>query len=228
MVFAVITFILLLLIYLPSLWIRWVMKKYAAELNSIPGTGGELAEHLLNRFELEGYVVERADNMGDHFDPDAKAVRLTDQNYSGKSLTAVAVAAHEVGHAIQHFRQEKIFELRKKYIPKAILFQKLGVMSLALFPFIAMLIKAPAVMVATIAVSLAFQFIGALAYLIVLPEEWDASFNKALPILIEGEYIEPDQQHAVKDILKAAAFTYFAAALASMLNIGRWLLILRR
>ena len=228
MVFAVVTFALLLLIYIPSMWIRWVMNKYGKDSADIPGTGGELAEHLINRFELEGYVVERADKMGDHFDPDAKAVRLTDNNYFGKSLTAVAVAAHEVGHAIQHFRQEKIFELRKKYIPKAIFFQKLGVMSLALFPFIAVIIKAPAVMVATIAVSLAFQLIGALAYLIVLPEEWDASFNKALPILIDGEYIEPKQEEAVRDILKAAALTYFAAALASMLNIGRWLLILRR
>ena len=53
-------------------------------------------------------------------------------------------------------------------------------------------------------------------------------FNKALPILIEGEYIGRDQQQAVHEVLKAAAFTYFAAALASMLNIGRWLLILRR
>ena len=83
-------------------------------------------------------------------------------------------------------------------------------------------------MIGVIAVSLLFQFVGALAYLIVLPEEWDASFNKALPILIEGKYIESDQQQAVREVLKAAALTYFAAALASMLNIGRWLLILRR
>jgi len=228
MVFAIVTIALLLLVYLPSMWIRWVMKKHGKELGDIPGTGGELAAHLINRFELDGYVVERADKMGDHFDPEAKAVRLTENNYSGKSLTAVAVAAHEVGHAIQHFKQERIFELRKKYIPKAIFFQKLGVMSLALFPFIAVIVKAPAVMVATIMVSLAFQFIGALAYLIVLPEEWDASFNKALPILVDGEYIQPKQEQAVRDILKAAALTYFAAALASMLNIGRWLLILRR
>ena len=83
-------------------------------------------------------------------------------------------------------------------------------------------------MISVIVVSLVFQFIGALSYLIVLPEEWDASFNKALPILIDGEYIESDQERAVREVLKAAALTYFAAALASMLNIGRWLLILRR
>lgn len=228
MLFFVISLVLLLLIYLPSLWIRWIMKKHGDQLQDLPGTGGELAMHLIKRFELEGYIVEQADKMGDHFNPQDKAVRLSETNFNGKSLTAIAVAAHEVGHAIQHFKQEKIFELRKKYIPKAILFQKLGVMSLALLPFIAVLIKVPSLMIGVIAVSLLFQFVGALAYLIVLPEEWDASFNKALPILIEGKYIESDQQQAVREVLKAAALTYFAAALASMLNIGRWLLILRR
>ena len=228
MLFFAITFLLLLLIYLPSLWIRWVMKKHGQPLGDLPGTGGELARHLIRRFELEGYIVEQADKIGDHFDPENKTVRLSESNYNGKSLTAIAVAAHEVGHAIQHFKREKIFELRKKYIPMAIFFQKLGVLSLALLPFIAVLVKVPQVMIAVIVTSLVFQFIGALAYLIVLPEEWDASFNKALPVLIEGEYIEADQQQAVREVLKAAALTYFAAALASMLNIGRWLLILRR
>jgi len=228
MLFFAITLLLLILIYLPSLWIRWIMKKHGDQLQDLPGTGGELAMHLIKRFELEGYIVEQADNMGDHFSPEDKAVRLSQANYNGKSLTAIAVAAHEVGHAIQHFKGEKIFELRKKYIPMAIMFQKLGVISLALLPFIAVLLKVPSLMILVIVISLVFQFIGALAYLIVLPEEWDASFNKALPILIEGEYIESQQQQAVREVLKAAALTYFAAALASMLNIGRWLLILRR
>ena len=76
--------------------------------------------------------------------------------------------------------------------------------------------------------SLLLQLIGALAYLIILPEEWDASFNKALPILIEGEYVAEDQLPNIRNVLKAAAITYFASALANVLNIGRWLLILRR
>ena len=228
MLFFVITLLLLMLVYLPSLWIRWTMKKHGGQLQNLPGTGGELAKHLVERYQLEGYIVEQADKIGDHFDPENKAIRLSEANYNGKSLTAIAVAAHEVGHAIQHFKQEKIFELRKKYIPMASMFQKLGVMSLAFLPVIAVLIKVPSLMITVIVISLVFQFIGALAYLIVLPEEWDASFNKALPILIEGEYIETDQRQAVSEVLKAAALTYFAAALASMLNIGRWLLILRR
>ena len=76
--------------------------------------------------------------------------------------------------------------------------------------------------------SLLLQLVGALAYLIILPEEWDASFNKALPILIEGEYVAEDKLPNIRNVLKAAAITYFASALANVLNIGRWLLLLRR
>ena len=76
--------------------------------------------------------------------------------------------------------------------------------------------------------SLLLQLIGALAYLIILPEEWDASFNKALPILMEGEYVAEDQLPNIRNVLRAAAITYFASALANVLNIGRWLLLLRR
>jgi uncharacterized protein len=79
-----------------------------------------------------------------------------------------------------------------------------------------------------IALSLLLQLAGAFAYLIILPEEWDASFNKALPVLIEGRYIEPAHMPAVRQVLKAAALTYFAAALANVLHVGRWFMLLRR
>jgi len=72
------------------------------------------------------------------------------------------------------------------------------------------------------------QLAGALAYLIVLPEEMDASFNKALPILTKGNYIQAHHEDAVRSVLKAAALTYFAGALANVLNIGRWLMVLIR
>ena len=78
-----------------------------------------------------------------------------------------------------------------------------------------------------IGVSLVMQLLGALAYLIILPEEWDASFNKALPILIEGNYVAEDQVPKVRSVFKAAAITYFSAALANVFNVWRWLLILR-
>ena len=192
------------------------------------GTGGELAEHLVSRFRLDGIIVETTEEGRDHFDPAAGAVRLSPSNYNGKSITAVAVAAHEVGHAIQFHRNEAIFELRKKYMPMAARFSKMGVALMVSVPVAGLVLRSPVAIGVVIGLSVLFQLLGALAYLIVLPEEWDASFNKALPILVDGEYISTDQRSGVQKVLKAAALTYFAGALANILNIGRWLMILRR
>jgi len=95
-------------------------------------------------------------------------------------------------------------------------------------PYSFNVLKAPSAIFGLIALSIFLQLLGALAYLIILPEEWDASFKKALPILIEGEYISDEDVIAVESILKAAAFTYFATSLAELVNIGRWFMILRR
>ena len=220
--------VLAILVYVPSFWVRRVMTKYSAELGSLPGTGGELAHHLIKRFELDGISLEETDDFKDHFDPAAKTVRLGANNFHGKSLTAIAVAAHEVGHAIQFHRGEKIFELRKQYLPKAQALNKAGVAIMFTLPIIGIFLRSPVAIGAVIAVSLILQICGALAFLIILPEEWDASFNKALPILIDGEYVEENDMAKVRTILKAAALTYFAAALANILNVGRWFMVLRR
>lgn len=95
-------------------------------------------------------------------------------------------------------------------------------------PFAGILLKSPAAIFLFIGLSLLFQLIGALLYLIVLREEWDASFGKAMPILTDGEYVENADLPAVQSVLKAAALTYFASALADLVNIGRWWMILRR
>ncbi len=228
MLFLIIAAVIALLVYVPSFWVARVMAKYSQEIPELAGTGGELAKHLIRRFELEGIIAEETDPRRDHFDPAAQKVRLSPDNFNGKSLTAIAVAAHEVGHAIQFHRKEKIFELRRRYLPTAQKLSRAGVAIMLAFPIIAIVLRSPVAVGVVVALSLILQLGGALAYLIILPEEWDASFNKALPILIEGEYIEASQIPAVRKILKAAALTYFAAALASVLNIGRWFMILRR
>jgi len=228
MILMVLGLLLLLLMFFPQFWVRHVMRKHHRQDASIPGTGGELAEHLVERFALEGIRVEQTEEGRDHFDPNDRAVRLSPSNYNGRSLTAVAVAAHEVGHAIQFHRREAIFELRKKYIPKAAMFSRVGIALMWSIPFAAILLKSPVAVATVVALSILLQFFGALAYLIILPEEWDASFNKALPILVDGEYINSQQQRSVREVLRAAALTYFAAALANIFNIGRWLMVLRR
>ena len=228
MLLLIVGAVLAVLVYVPSFWVRHIMSKHSKEIAKLPGTGGELAKHLIERFELTGITVEEAAPNTDHFDPCGPVVRLSPDNFNGRSLTAVAVAAHEVGHAMQFHRGEKIFELRKRYLPLATRLNRVGVVIMMTIPFIALLIRMPVMIGGVIAVSLLLQLAGAFAYLIILPEEWDASFNKALPVLIEGEYIEAAHMPAVRQVLKAAALTYFAAALANVLHVGRWFMLLKR
>lgn len=228
MLYALLTGLLILCIYAPHWWVRYVMRRYSASIEDMPGTGGELAEHLIERFKLNGVKVERMETVGDHFDPNDKTVRLSADNYDGKSITAIAVATHEVGHAIQFFRKEAIFRWRSKALPLGAAFTKAGVLVFMAMPIIGLLFRSPAAMALAVGVGLVLQLLGACAHLILLPEEWDASFGKAMPILIEGEYVPEQHQDSIRMVLKAAALTYFAGALASMLSIGRWLLVLRR
>lgn len=226
MLYVILGFIILLAVFGPTLWVRFAMARHGGTLEAMPGTGGELAKHLIERFELGDIKVE-VTAAGDHFDPQERAVRLSPDNFNGKSITAVAVAAHEVGHAIQFARGEPVSKLRARYLPKALQLKKAGIMVLSMVPFVAILVKAPAIFVSLIAIGVVLQLLGALAYLIVLPEEWDASFNKALPMLID-DYVPARFEGAVRQVLRAAALTYFAGALADLLNLGRWIMILRR
>ncbi|MCY4356757.1 MAG: zinc metallopeptidase [Gammaproteobacteria bacterium] len=228
MLLAILGLMLALLVLFPSFWVRRVMRVHARDRTDMPGTGGELAQHLIQRFELEGIEVEETGPFRDHFDPKHKMIRLSPANFNGKSLTAVAVAAHEVGHAIQFHRQERIFELRSRYMPLAQALSRAGIAIMWALPVIGFLLRSPFAVGMVIGLSLLLQIAGALSYLIILPEEWDASFNKALPILIEGEYVRGEELPVVRKILRAAALTYFSAALANVLNIGRWFLLLRR
>lgn len=220
---------LLLLFFGPQLWIRWVFFRYKSDLPDIPGTGAELARHLLARFEIQGVEIEESAPNRDHFDSSTPAVRLSPGNYHGRSLTAVAVAAHEIGHVIQWHRKEEIFRLRSRYLPLASKLQRGGIMLLSFAPVLGVLTRHPVGIAAPLIGGLLVALCGAATYLIVLPEEWDASFNKALPVLIEGEYISEEQLPAIRRILRAAALTYAAGALASILQLWRWLpLLLRR
>jgi len=226
--YLLLTLILLALVYLPSLWVTIVMRKHGVIREDLPGTGGELADHLIKRFELTDVTLEETDDRKDHYDPLTRTVRLGNSNFHNKSITAIAVAAHEVGHAIQFDREESISKLRTRYLPTAMRLKKLGLILLTAAPLLAIVLRAPSAIFLVVGLALLLQLLGAMAYLIVLPEEWDASFRKAMPILIEGEYISEEDIPAVQSVLKAAAFTYFAGALADLVNIGRWFMILRR
>ena len=227
MIYALIIILIVALIYGPQLWVRWVLTRYNREPEpNFPGTGGELARHLLNRYGLNEVKVEVTE-FGDHYDPMERAVRLTQDKFDGKTLTAITVAAHECGHALQHAASEPLFLLRTRLAGTSLWAQRIGSMLLFAAPFAVLLTKAPAVA--------AFNIIGAflvmgsavVIHLLTLPVEIDASFRKALPLLDSG-YLDKSQIPAARSILRAAAWTYVATSLASLLNFWRWIAVLRR
>ena len=228
MLYIILIVLFLILLFGPSLWVKHVLQKYNQPRDHIPGNGAELARHLIERFELTGVEVEEAGSEGDHYDPLHKKVRLSPDNYKTNSLTAVAVAAHEVGHAIQHHRNEPLLNLRTRLSMLAIYAQKLSGVLLVIIPIVTALTRAPTAGMVMFVVAIGSMFLGTLVTLVTLPVEIDASFGKALPILKQGNYINAQDEKAVTKILKAAAFTYVASSLASLLNFWRWLAVLRK
>ena len=104
------------LIFLPQFWVKGVLNKYTNEPASIGKTGREVAREILNKNGLNHIAVE-VTNQGDHYDPINKAVRLSENFYSGTSLSAVTVAAHECGHAIQDAENYGFMRLRTAITP---------------------------------------------------------------------------------------------------------------
>lgn len=219
--------IIIAIIFGPGIWVQRVLARYSEPADRYAGTGAQLARHLLNDNGLEHIRVERT-KEGDHYDPNDKAVRLTADKFDGRSLTAITVAAHEVGHALQDRDAYGPLRLRTHLVKAMRHVEKLGAGILMVSPFIGALTRVPMIG--------AFMFLGGLLtlgsstviHLITLPTEFDASFNRALPILEKNRILkDADQRHA-RRILKAAAYTYVSASLMSLLNVARWWAILRR
>ena len=224
----IIAVLVLALVFWPSYWVKKVLTKYQEPNDLFPGTGGELAVHLLEKLNIEDVSVEETEPGHDHYDPVAKAVRLSPDNFNRKSLTAITVAAHEVGHAMQDASGYPLFKLRHVLVRFAFYSEKLGSMAILAMPVIALVTRSPIVGGGLFLIGIMGIAFGTLVHLVTLPVEWDASFKRALPVLIKGEYINDMQSKHAHKILKAAALTYVAGSLASLLNFYRWIAILRR
>ena len=217
----------LALIFGPSLWVKLVMWRYSSEKPEMPGTGGELAKHLIERFSLKDVEVEITE-LGDHYDPIEKKVRLSQEHYESKSLTAIAIAAHEVGHAIQDQQGDKRLATRTKMVPIVDKVARWSVAIIYLSPIIGIITRHPMPFSLLLILGLSGFIARMIIHALTLPIEFDASFSKALPLLREGNYISKSNEKAVSSILKAAALTYVSAALADILNLSRWIVILSR
>ena len=211
---------------LPQMWVRRVIAQHSAERPDIPGTGGQFARHLLDGMKLDHVKVEET-KLGDHYDPDAKVIRLLPQHMNGRSLAALVIAAHETGHAMQDATNYQPLQARTRLAKQALRMEKVGAVVMLAAPLMMALAKAPHLLVIEMLAGVLLMGMAVAMHAVTLPVEFDASFRRALPVLRAGGYVRDADMPAAKQILKAAAYTYVAAAAMSLLDIARWLRVLR-
>ncbi len=226
MIYMIIIALILALIFGPQIWVKHVISKHQAHRDDFPGTGGELARHLLDQMDLQHVKVEETPH-GDHYDPNDKTVRLLPEHMDGKSLSAVAIAAHEVGHAMQDAGQYGPLLWRQRVVSFAQKFEPIGGVIMMAAPLVALVVRSPHVMALQIGLGLCVIGVSVAAHLVTLPVEFDASFKRALPVLQQGKYLQDKDLSKARHVLKAAAMTYVASAMMSLLNVARWIRYIR-
>jgi uncharacterized protein len=223
----IVALLILTIIFGPGLWVKRILARYSEPKDRYSGTGGELARLLLDKNALPDVKVEKTE-LGDHYDPNDKAVRLSEDNFDGRSLTAITVAAHEVGHAIQDKAAYRPLRIRGILVRGMQKVEKLGAGILIVAPFIGLVTRVPGIGIVMFAGGLLTLASSTLVHMVTLPTEFDASFGRALPMLQQHRILKDQDLPHARKILKAAAYTYVSASLMSLLNIARWFAILRR
>lgn len=204
--------------------VKSTYEKYSEILASSRRTGRDIARTILSQNGITDVeVVEGEGFLSDHYDPIKKVVRLSPHNFSEPSVAAISVAAHEVGHAIQHAKGYAPLQMRTAIFPLA------NIGTMLAWPILLIgLFFMPGVRIAGVSLIdvgiLLFSF-GVAFQLVTLPVEFDAS-RRALVQLNQLGLVSPDEQAGAKKVLDAAALTYVAAAAAAILQLVR-LLILR-
>ncbi len=200
-----------------SALVNSTMKKYHRIANARNLTGADAARSILEREGLYDVSVECLENGGDHYDPRANAVRLSHQNYYSNSVTAVSVAAHECGHAIQHAQGYWPISVRTALVPIVNIGSQLGVPLI----FLGVLLSwnQTLINVGIWAFSLAVLF-----QLVTLPVEFNAS-RRAVGKIEQYGLLGSEETGGAKKVLFAAALTYVAAAASTILQLLRLVLL---
>ena len=210
-------FLPFLSLFLPSIWVNYVLRKNNNPLPDMPFTGNELGLKILQENKLENVLIEPIKQI-DHYNPLEKKVNISEDKLNKKSITSIAVVAHEIGHAIQDKENYKPLLLRQKLIEKTIIFQRLGSFLLIIgLPSIFAITKSPFITFLAAIIIMGCLSTNVLIHLITLPVEFDASFKRALPIL--QKYVPKQNMRQCRSVLRAAAFTYLAQSIVSIFRL---------
>ena len=190
----------IVVVFGPHLWAKHILNRYNRQ-EYFSGTGIDLAGMILERLNISDVSVE-VTNTADHYDPTSKTIRLTEKTCGRKSLTAVVVAAHEVGHAIQDHTGFTPLKTRTRMIGTAHKLERMGAAIMLGVPVLAAVTRAPSVGVLMFVGGFATLCIPVLVHFLTLPTELDASFRRALPLLSSGQYIPPEDVPAAKKIFR--------------------------
>ena len=217
------TMLILIPAILLSMWAQSKVQSTFKQYSQIAARGNvtadSVARMLLTLYGMSNMPINHVSgNLTDHYDPRDRTLNLSDGVYGNRSIASIGVAAHEVGHAIQHHESYAPLILRNNIVPAV------NVCSSASMPlfFIGLLMGNG--MLVNLGILL---FCGALAFhLITLPVEINAS-SRALNLLEQTHTLSPDELSGAKKVLTAAAWTYIAAALMSLLQLIRLILISR-
>lgn len=195
-------------------------SKYKKIDNSKKITGSEVARNILDANGLSNiYVVETKGTLTDHYDPTRKVIRLSSEIFHGETIASLSVAAHECGHAIQDKEGYSFMRIRSKLVPVVNLVSYLGYFGI-IIGVLAGVSGYLLIGIITLLATIVFQ-------LVTLPVEFDAS-KRAGEQLEKLNLINSDEKSGVKSVLGAAAFTYVASLLSSLLNLLRLVLMFSR
>ncbi|MCA0970364.1 zinc metallopeptidase [Halobacillus litoralis] len=197
--------------------VKKTYKKYSKEPISSAMSGAEVARKILDDNGLYNVAVEEVrGHLTDHYDPRSKVIRLSSDNFHGRSAAGAAVAAHEVGHAIQDAQDYAFLKFRSALVPVA----SFG-SNASIFLIIGGLLLN---MTGLYLAGVVFFTAAVLFQLVTLPVEFDAS-NRAMGQMVSSGIIRNDEERKTKKVLNAAAMTYVAAAIVALLELLRFVLM---
>lgn len=199
--------------------IKITYGKYKSKRINGNYTGADAAREILKKNGLDLYVVETSGELTDHYDPRKKVIRLSKDIYEGTTIAAISVAAHECGHAVQDKEGYFFFRLRSTLVPFVNLVSYLGYFAIIVAIFTSYM-GYLTIGIATVLATLVFQ-------LVTLPVEFDAS-RRGLKEIKQLNLLDSKEYNGAKSMLKAAAFTYVAGTISTILQLLRLVLLFNR